>query len=415
MFRTLLDRLKTISLWHLLWISVVLSEVFTGIMNATMGLLWWGRIDRDLMIIGSIDAFVVALFVTAILIFLFLGVRAHERSADEAIRRAKDEWERTFNSMTDLIMIVDRDHRIVKINKAMADKLKMTSSLAEGIICYEHVHGTTKPPAFCPHNMAIHDAKEHSAEVYEERLGGTYLISVNPLFNEQGEVTGSVHTARDISAQRRQEQALRENERFLQTVIDTEPECIKLLAADGSLIQMNRAGLAMIEADSLDQVKGQSLYGLVAEDYREAFRIITEQVFKGKPGRLEFQVQGLKGRRLWLETNAVPLRNDKDEIIALLGITRDITERKQAESALRKATEEKDLLIDNLQQALATIRTLRGILPICSSCKKIRDDNGAWNQLEYYIREHSGADFSHGLCPECAKKLYPDYYDKKGE
>jgi len=69
---------------------------------------------------------------------------------------------------------------------------------------------------------------------------------------------------------------------------------------------------------------------------------------------------------------------------------------------------EREMLIDELHQALAEIKTLSGLLPICSSCKKIRDDEGAWSLLEEYITEHSEATFSHGLCPGCAKKLYPD-------
>lgn len=66
-----------------------------------------------------------------------------------------------------------------------------------------------------------------------------------------------------------------------------------------------------------------------------------------------------------------------------------------------------------LQKAVETIKTLQGILPICSSCKKIRDDKGYWNQLEAYISQHSEAEFSHGICPECAKKLYPEYFKDK--
>ena len=73
-----------------------------------------------------------------------------------------------------------------------------------------------------------------------------------------------------------------------------------------------------------------------------------------------------------------------------------------------KAAKEREHMITELQDALAEVRKLRGIIPICASCKKVRDDKGYWNQIELYIREHSEADFSHGICPECAKNLYPD-------
>jgi PAS domain S-box-containing protein len=127
---------------------------------------------------------------------------------------------------------------------------------------------------------------------------------------------------------------LAEGGKLLQTIIETEPECVKLVAADGTLIMMNRAGLDMIQASSLARVQGKSIYPLITPEYRTAFEKLTAAVFLGKPGTLTFEMVGVKGRRLWLETHAVPLRNDKDEIIALLGITRDITERKKAEATI---------------------------------------------------------------------------------
>jgi YesN/AraC family two-component response regulator len=74
---------------------------------------------------------------------------------------------------------------------------------------------------------------------------------------------------------------------------------------------------------------------------------------------------------------------------------------------------EQKRLIKELQQALASIKTLSGLIPICASCKKIRDDQGYWNQLEAYISEHSDAEFSHGICPECAIKIYPNFLKKR--
>jgi len=77
---------------------------------------------------------------------------------------------------------------------------------------------------------------------------------------------------------------------------------------------------------------------------------------------------------------------------------------------LRAANEEKEKLIQELRKAITEVKTLSGLLPICASCKKIRDDSGYWNQIEVYIKAHSRAEFSHGLCPDCAKRLYPQFF-----
>jgi len=82
---------------------------------------------------------------------------------------------------------------------------------------------------------------------------------------------------------------------------------------------------------------------------------------------------------------------------------RDITDKKQAE-------ELKEKLFMELQKAMDEIKKLSGFIPICASCKKIRDDEGYWKAVEVYIGERTGAQFSHGICPECARKLYPEYY-----
>jgi len=97
-----------------------------------------------------------------------------------------------------------------------------------------------------------------------------------------------------------------------------------------------------------------------------------------------------------------------DECIGSVIVIKDITEVKEAE-------EQREKLIDELQSALVQVKLLSGLLPICSSCKKIRDDKGYWNQIEGYIRDHSEAEFTHSICPECAKRLYPEFYEKMCE
>ena len=81
----------------------------------------------------------------------------------------------------------------------------------------------------------------------------------------------------------------------------------------------------------------------------------------------------------------------------------------------QQAAAEREKLIIQLQEALEKVKTLRGFIPICASCKNVRDDKGYWTQVEAYVRDHSLAEFSHGICPECAKRLYPEYYIETGE
>ncbi|HNT44599.1 MAG TPA: PAS domain S-box protein [Syntrophorhabdaceae bacterium] len=97
------------------------------------------------------------------------------------------------------------------------------------------------------------------------------------------------------------------------------------------------------------------------------------------------------------------ISNPRKNLLYSQGVARDVTERKRMEV-------ERDKLILELKEALLRVRTLSGLLPICSSCKKIRDDDGRWQPLENYVREHSEAEFTHTICPECARKTYPNYF-----
>ena len=130
--------------------------------------------------------------------------------------------------------------------------------------------------------------------------------------------------------------ALLESEARFRAIIDTEPECVKMIDPDGKLVFMNRAGLDMIEAESLEQVQGHSVLDIVTPDYQPSFRNLMKKILKGERGILEFEIVGLKGARRFLETHAVALRASEAEPYSLLGITRDITERKKMEDQLRQ-------------------------------------------------------------------------------
>jgi PAS domain S-box-containing protein len=165
--------------------------------------------------------------------------------------------------------------------------------------------------------------------------------------------------------------------RLLQAIVEAEPECVKLLGPDGSLRFINPAGLQMVEADTFDQVKDQCVYSLVDEQHRAAYRALTERVFRGESGSLEFRFTGLKGTPRWLETHAVPLRDHRGTVTALLGLTRDITDRKLADRALHES-----------EQNLRTIfeHAIDAIL-VCDDDLRILDVNPAACEMTGYIRD----------------------------
>ena len=112
------------------------------------------------------------------------------------------------------------------------------------------------------------------------------------------------------------------------------------------------------------------------------------------------------GKRFFVQVVKTPLINAAGEVVGVQAIFWDITERKQAE-------QEREKLIGELKATLAEVKTLQGIIPICAGCKKIRDDKGFWSQVESYIQKHSEATFSHGMCPDCLKKYYPELEEEE--
>jgi diguanylate cyclase (GGDEF)-like protein/PAS domain S-box-containing protein len=176
-------------------------------------------------------------------------------------------------------------------------------------------------------------------------MAGNDVIAVLEFFvresrNEDKHLTGIVSS---IAAQlgsmiehKRAQEALRRSENQLRAIVDAEPECVKIVAADGTLLQMNAAGLAMIEAGRPEQVIGKSVFGLLMPEYREPFRDFIEKVLRGNKGKMEFEMIGLKGTHRWMETHSVAMPNDRGGPPVLLSITRDITELKHSERRLKQ-------------------------------------------------------------------------------
>ncbi|MEH2319663.1 MAG: CHASE3 domain-containing protein [Nostoc sp.] len=133
------------------------------------------------------------------------------------------------------------------------------------------------------------------------------------------------------------ELALRQSENRLRAMIDAEPECIKLIARDGTLLEINAYGLAMMEVESADVLIGKPVDAVIVPEYRAAFADLHKSVCQGNKGTLEFEIVGFKGTRRYMETHAVPLRNESDGTFIHLAVMRDITQQKQLEAQLLRS------------------------------------------------------------------------------
>jgi PAS domain S-box-containing protein len=130
------------------------------------------------------------------------------KQAQERIERAAEEWRTTFDSITDFISIHDKDNRIVRVNKALADALKTTPKELLGKVCHEVIHGTEEPPGNCPCRQTLRTSKPATIEMFEPNLGIHFQESTSPIFDKKGEVIGSVHIIRDVTNQKRMEEQL---------------------------------------------------------------------------------------------------------------------------------------------------------------------------------------------------------------
>ncbi|MBI3392460.1 MAG: PAS domain S-box protein, partial [Nitrospirae bacterium] len=148
------------------------------------------------------------------------------------------------------------------------------------------------------------------------------------------------------------ERRVADADRLFRTIVETEPDCVKLLASDGTVLEMNAAGLAMVEADSRERVIGRPVYDLIAPEHRQDYREHLQRVCQGGDETLEFEVVGLRGSRRWMRSRAVCLTAGAWTEGVYLAVTRDVTPERAAEAALRESEENFRALADNANDSI---------------------------------------------------------------
>ena len=260
------------------------------------------------------------------------------RQAEEALRESERRLHEIIEAIPAAVYTTDAAGRITFFNRAAVEFSGRVPELGTDSWCVTwklyNMDGTPLPHDRCPMAVALREKRPVlGCEAVAERPDGQRRIFApypTPLFDEKGRLTGAVNMLVDITERQNAENVLRASEERFRAIVETTPECVKVVAADGTLLLMNEAGLGMVGADSADEVTARSVYDLIAPEDRETYRGFNERVCGGAKDSLEFDIIGLKGTRCRMETHAVPLRQPDGSIVQL-GITRDITDRRKAE------------------------------------------------------------------------------------
>ena len=267
-----------------------------------------------------------------------LGAAIKRRRDEEQLRSSEARYRAVIDQATDGIYILDAETRsLLQTNPSFQKMLGYSAREMDGMKVYDFVAHPREDVEATIERTLRERRRVVGGRKYRRKDGSlvNVEVGVSVISYDGRDVICTI--VRDVTERKHAEEALARSENRLRMIIETEPECVKVLGPDGSLLEMNPAGLSMIEADSLEQVRGKSVYEYIAAEHRTAFVALTERVLRGGSGTLEFELVGLKGTHRWLETHAVPLRDAEGESLALLAITRDVTKRKDAEEGLRQS------------------------------------------------------------------------------
>jgi PAS domain S-box-containing protein len=259
------------------------------------------------------------------------------KRAEEAALRAKEDWERTFNAVPDLIAIINKDYRILRTNKAMASRLGLTPAECIGMKCHSLIHATSEPPSFCPNAQLLSDGLEHFAEVYVESFGGYFAVNVAPLPDSAGKLVGSVHVCRDITERKQAEDRMKAANDLLENIFRNSPDGITIADKHGKFFKWNTAA-AEYYGYAFEELAGKSAFDMYA-DAGELDRMLTELRSKGTVLKYAIEILKKDGSAAPSELSISLLRNDAEEVIGSVCVVRDLSDITKALAAVEATNE----------------------------------------------------------------------------
>jgi PAS domain S-box-containing protein len=332
------------------------------------------------------------------------------KQAEMAMQAARNYAEAIIETVREPLVVLDAHLKVLSVNRGFCDTFQVTSDETIGNFIFDLGNGQWDTPVFrrllediLPANSKFDNYEiDHVFPTIGHKI---VLLSARRIYQEGIGTQRILLAIEDITDRKRAEEELKASETRYRRLFEAAQDGILILDADTGQINDVNPFLMDMLGYTRREFLGKGLWEIGAfKDIEASKAAFTELRRKGYVRYEDLPLKTRDGREIAVEfVSNLYLVNHQRVIQCNI---RDITDRKKAE-------EEREGLILELRDALSKVRTLSGMLPICASCKKIRNDKGYWEQIETYVRDRSEADFTHGMCPDCAKKLYPDFHSRR--
>ncbi len=254
-----------------------------------------------------------------------------QKKAEIELRESETRFRNLADQAPVLIWMSGTDKLCYHFNKVWLDFTGRSMAQEQGNGWAEGVHPDDFDRCLQIYVNAFDRREEFRMEYRLKRYDGVYrwiLDNGHPTYNAAGAFTGYIGSCIDITDFKDAQQKLEASEQRLRLILNSEPECVKIISREGNIVDMNPAGQRMLECASLEEVQSRPVMEYIAEPHREAYMKLHRRIMDGETGMMEYQVIGRKGGRRWLETHAVPLRDANGTVQFHLAVTRDITDRR---------------------------------------------------------------------------------------
>ncbi|MGA9049514.1 MAG: PAS domain S-box protein [Dehalococcoidia bacterium] len=269
------------------------------------------------------------------------------KKADDIIKRTSEQWQATFDAISDLVSIQDKDFRLIRVNKAYADAFQVRPEELVGKHCYEIVHMSSVPIPNCPHEKAVECKSGVIEEVFEPRLGMYMEVSCSPIFNDSGELEGTVHIVKNITERKKADEKLRESEKQYREMLDFLPISAFEIDTAARIISFNQTALKVFGYSEEDYIAGMNASQFFSPKELQRFGENFGKVMEGKsiPGD-EYSFLRKDGSTFIGLIYAAPVIR-QNKLAGVRGAIVDITRRKQIEEERQKASERIQDLYNN--------------------------------------------------------------------